>query len=133
MCLHKFVKLVTRESARFDDDSESKSQVRQLKFPKGNRIFQRDILSNTFHHFTNVRMFFVMRHLPTRKWKNTKINWNTTGRVPSQIWPFPRVKTMLCIPCKSGTDPASTVRGADPASTVRIVKNHGEQSYFGRF
>jgi len=33
MCLHKFVKLVTRESARFDsNDSESKSQVRLLKF-----------------------------------------------------------------------------------------------------
>jgi len=26
------------------------------------------------------------------KWKNTKINWSTTGGAPSQIWPFPRVK-----------------------------------------
>jgi len=25
----------------------------------------------------------------------------TTGGVPSQIWPFTRVKTILCIPCTS--------------------------------
>jgi len=37
MCLHRFVKLVTRQSARFDNnDSEPKSQVRLLKFPEEN-------------------------------------------------------------------------------------------------
>ena len=37
MCLRKFVKLVTRECARFDNnDGESKSQVRLVKFPEEN-------------------------------------------------------------------------------------------------
>jgi len=35
------------------------------------------------------------------EWKNPKLNCNTTGGVSSQIWPFPRAKTMLYIPCKS--------------------------------
>jgi len=112
MCLHKFVKLVTRESARFgNNDSGSKSQVRLLKFPEENYKFFRDILSKTFCRSANVRMFFVKRHLLNRKWTNTKINRSTTGGLSNQIWPFRRVKTMLCIPCKSATDPASTVRG----------------------
>ena len=38
------------------------------------------------------RMFFAKRRLQTTKWKNTKINFKTTGGVPSQIWTFPRVK-----------------------------------------
>jgi len=39
-CLHKFVKLVTKESARFDNnDNETKSQIRLLKFPEGNNNF----------------------------------------------------------------------------------------------
>jgi len=56
-CLHKFVKLVTRESARFDNNgSEPKSQVRLLKFPEQNKNFQRHVLSKAFCHSSNVRM-----------------------------------------------------------------------------
>jgi len=45
---------------------------------------------------------FVVSHQKCRRWivfssktSNTKINCKTTGRVPSQIWPFPRVKPCL--------------------------------------
>jgi len=48
-----------------------------------------------------VGLFVAKRQLQTTKWKNTKINYKTAGEVPSHIWPFPRVKTTLCIPCKS--------------------------------
>jgi len=71
------------------------------------KIFQRQILSKAFCHFLNVRLqtniqvFFAKAQLQTTKWNNTKIYCKTTGGVPSQIWPFPRVKTMLFIPCKS--------------------------------
>jgi len=44
---------------------------------------------------------FAKRQLQTTKWKNTKINFKIAGEVLNQIWPFPRVKTMLWIPCKS--------------------------------
>ena len=37
-------------------------------------------------------MLIAKRRLQTTKWKNTKINFKTTGGVPSQIWAFPRVK-----------------------------------------
>jgi len=47
------------------------------------------------------RIFFAKMQLQTTKWKNTEINCKTTGGVPNQIWPLPRVKTMLYIPCKS--------------------------------
>jgi len=40
---------------------------------------------------------FLEEAMKTTKWKNTKINCNTTGGVPSQIRLFPRVQTMLCI------------------------------------
>jgi len=42
MCLHKFVKIVTRESAQCaNSNSESESQGRLLKFPEKTKIFQR--------------------------------------------------------------------------------------------
>jgi len=47
------------------------------------------------------RMFFAKRHLRTTKRKDSKINCKGTGGVPRQTLPFPWVKTMLCIPCKS--------------------------------
>jgi len=83
MCLHKFVKLATSES---NNDSESKLQVRLLKFPEENQKFLETYeMSKTFCHFASVRMFFAKRHFPTRKCKNTKINCKTSGGVPSQI------------------------------------------------
>jgi len=48
--------VVTKESARFDNNnSEPKSQVRQLKFQKKIKIFQRHMLSKAFCHIPNVR------------------------------------------------------------------------------
>jgi len=83
MCLHKFVKLVTSES---NNDSESKSQVRLLKSSQKKTNYSETFeMSKTFCNFANVRMFFTKRHLPTRKWKNTKINCKTIGGVPRQI------------------------------------------------
>jgi len=43
-------------------------------------------------------MLFVKRQLETTKWKKTEMNFRTNGGVPSQICPFPRVKTMFCVP-----------------------------------
>jgi len=40
---------------------------------------------------------FLEEAMQTTTWKNTKTNCSTTGGVPSQIRPFPRVQTMLCI------------------------------------
>jgi len=62
------------------------------------------MLSKAFCRYPSVRMrtdVFREEAIADHKWKNNKINCSTTGGVPSQIWPFPRVKTMLCIPCKS--------------------------------
>jgi len=51
------VKLVTRESARFDNnDSDPKAQFRLLKFPEEIKIFQRHLLSKAFRHSSNVKM-----------------------------------------------------------------------------
>jgi len=47
--------VVTKESARFDNnDSEPKSKVR-LTVPKENKNFQRHMLSKAFCHFPDVR------------------------------------------------------------------------------
>jgi len=51
------VKLVTRKSARFDNnDSEPKSQVRLLKFQRKIKNFQKHVLSKAFYHSSNDRM-----------------------------------------------------------------------------
>ena len=56
-CHFTNVLVVAKESVRFDNnDSESKSQVRLLKFPEENKNFQSHILSKAFCHFPNVRM-----------------------------------------------------------------------------
>jgi len=50
ICLHKFVRLVTRESTIFDNKLGY-----GLKSPQKIIIFQRYTLSNTFCHFPNVK------------------------------------------------------------------------------
>jgi len=48
------------------------------------------------------RMFFAKRQLQNTNWKNTKINCKRLlEEFQERFDPFPRVKTMLCIPCKS--------------------------------
>ena len=95
--------LVTRESSWIDGkDSEPKAQVKlpYLSSQKKINFFQRHILSKAFYHFPNVRKrtnAFREEARP-RMWKDTKIYCNTIGGASSQIWPFPRVKTMLGIP-----------------------------------
>jgi len=82
------VKLVTRESARFDNnDSEPKAQVRLVKFPYEIQIFQTRIVKSVLSFFQcqNENECFSWRQLQTTKWKNTEINFRTTGGVPSQI------------------------------------------------
>ena len=78
--------LVTRESARFDNnDSEPKSLVSLLKlnfFLKTHIV--ESILSFSQRQNEN-ECFFAKRQLQTTKWKNTKINFRTTGEIPSQI------------------------------------------------
>jgi len=50
--LHQFVKLVTRESARFDNnDREPKAQVRLLKFPEEIQLFQTRIVKSVLSFF----------------------------------------------------------------------------------
>jgi len=53
MCLHEIVELVTKESTRFDKkDSESKVQVRLLKFPEQNlKLSKRRIVRNILSFF----------------------------------------------------------------------------------
>jgi len=46
-------------------------------------------------------MLFEKGPLQNTKWKDTKINFKTTGGGPSQNWAFPGGKTMLCVLCKS--------------------------------
>ena len=92
---------------RFDNnDSEPKSQVRLL-FPlslsQANFLHRRKLIifKDTYCQKHSVifpmsewePMYFSKRQLQTTKWKNNKINCNTTGGVPSQIWQFPKVKT----------------------------------------
>jgi len=96
---------VTRKSERFDNnhyDSEPESQVRLLKFPEENlklkKTTYRQAHAVLFTMSEWERLFFAKKQLQTTRWKNTKINCKTTGGIPSQIWPFPRVKTMLSIP-----------------------------------
>jgi len=59
MCLHKLVNLVTRESVRFDNnDSESKSQVRVLKFPEENsNLSKRHIVKNILSYWQCQNVF----------------------------------------------------------------------------
>jgi len=85
--------LVTRESARFDNnDSEPKSQVSLHKFPEENKTFLKTHVVESILSFSPMAewewMLFAKRQLQTTKWENSKINFKTTGDVPSQIWPF---------------------------------------------
>ena len=101
------IRLVTREFTRIDNkDIEPKAPVRLLKLvPRRKFNFFKDTYCQNYCVIFPMteweRMLFAKRHLQTIKWKNTKRNCNTTGGAPSQIWPFPRVNTMLCIPRKS--------------------------------
>jgi len=73
-------------------------------FPKKNLNFSKTHIVKIILSFSQCRYETqcVLRrgNYKITKWKNTKINCKTTGRVPSRIWPFPNVKTMLCIPWK---------------------------------
>jgi len=72
-----------------------------LSSQKKIKIFQTHILSKAFCPFPNVRMstnVYREEAIADHKVENTEIFRNTTGGIPSQIWPFPRVKTMLSIP-----------------------------------
>ena len=107
--------LVIRKSARLDNnDSELKSQARlhfRLSLGEANFLPRRKLKFFKDTHCQKHSVSFPMseweprcfgkRQLQTTIWENTKINCKTTGGVPSQIWPFPRVKTMFCLPCKS--------------------------------
>jgi len=69
-------------------------------------------------------MFFAKRQFQTTKCKITKINCKSTGEGPSQIWPFPRVKTMLCIPCKQGRRNSGRAGGQEKSGGQwKLVKN----------
>jgi len=84
------VRLVTVESTRFDNkDSEPKAQVKLLKFPEENSIFLKTHIVKSILSFSQCQneneCFSRKENCRTAKWKNTKINCNTTGGVPSQI------------------------------------------------
>ena len=90
MCLRELLRLVIRESTRFDNkDSAPKAQIKLLKFPEENLVFSKvniivkSILSFSIYPNENKR-FLRRSNCRTTKWKNTEINCETSGGAPSQ-------------------------------------------------
>jgi len=98
--------LVTRESGRFgNNDIEPKSQVSLLKAPEENWNFWKTHVVESILLFSQCQNEneCILRRGNCRRQSERKLKQisRLLEKVPSQIWPFPRVKTMLCIPCKS--------------------------------
>jgi len=104
MCLHEFVKLVTRETTLLDNNhSEPKALVRLFRFPEQNYNFsKRRIIKNILPH-TNARMRANAFHektiadLKVEEYKNTlqEYWWSSTPD-----FTICRSKSMICILCK---------------------------------